>query len=396
MNEIICPHCKKAFKIDEAGFAEILKQVRDHEFERELHDRLELAIENAEMKTKGELKGELVEKDTELAGLKAKIETSEIAQRLAITEAVTKVEKERDVLSSKLYSADIEKTLAVTEAVDELKEHYDEQVSTLESSLRAAESAVLLYKDMKTKLSTKMLGETLEQHCEIAFEQLRSTGIFKNAEFGKDNNSSGGSKGDYIYREFDENGIEIISIMFEMKNEADETAAKHKNKDFYKELDKDRTEKRCEYAVLVSMLETDSELYTGITDVSHVYSKMYVVRPQFFIPMITLLRSAAMKSLAYKSELAIVKNQNIDVTNFENSINNFKEGFSRNYDLASRKFKTAVEEIDKTIDHLQKTKENLLASENNLRLANNKADELTVKKLTSGNPTMTAKFGELK
>jgi hypothetical protein len=515
MNEIICPHCKKAFKVDEAGFADILKQVRDHEFERALHEQLENAVKVAKLEvqnslkdetaqkaieittlkaqlkekedeakliemqtrsslqeelakkeaeltelrtqkesdatrlqaekdaeiaklvakleaseaekennitiaketTKNELQAEVSKKDTELAELKAqrdslvselkaekdaeiarlqaKIEAVETEKKLAINEAVTNVEKERDGLSNKLQSTEMEKRLAVTEAVDTLKDRYEDRISVLEGDLKTANSAVALYKDMKTKLSTKMLGETLELHCEIAFEQLRSTGAFRNAKFGKDNDASSGSKGDYIYRELDDSGVELISIMFEMKNEADMTATKHKNRDFFKELDKDRREKKCEYAVLVSMLEADSELYNGITDVSHEHSKMYVVRPQFFVPIITLLRNAAFDSLQYKSELELVRAQNIDITNFEDNINEFKEGFARNYDIASRKFKTAIDEIDKTIDHLQKTKDALLSSENNLRLANNKAEDLTIKRLTRGNPTMAAKFTEL-
>jgi len=453
MNEIICPHCKKAFKVDEAGFADILKQVRDHEFDRALHEQLENAVKVAKLETQNNLKDETAqkeieitilrarlkekedeakliemrtrsslqedlskkeatiaellsqkesdtarlkaEKDAEIARLRAKIEAAETEKKLAVTEVASKLEKERDDLHNKLQSTDIEKKLAVTEAVDTLKDKYEDRIGILESNLKTANSAVALYKDMKTKLSTKMLGETLEQHCEIAFEQLRATGAFKNAKFGKDNDASSGSKGDYIYREIDENGVELISIMFEMKNEADTTATKHKNKDFFKELDKDRREKKCEFAVLVSMLEADSELYNGITDVSHEYSKMYVVRPQFFIPIITLLRNAAFDSLQYKTELAIVRAQNIDITNFEENINDFKEGFARNYELASRKFKTAIDEIDKTIDHLQKTKDALLSSENNLRLANNKAEDLTIKRLTKGNPTMAAKFAEL-
>jgi len=425
MNEIICPHCKKAFKIDEAGYADILKQVRDGEFARELHERLDMAekdkqsaIELAEQKTKNELQAEVAkketelaeakaqrdaavnelkaEKDAEIARLKAEIEAAETEKKLALSEAVGKVEKERDDLTNKLQTTEIEKKLAVTEAINEIKETYEERISGLEGDLKTANSAVALYKDMKTKLSTKMLGETLEQHCEIAFEQLRGTGAFKNAQFGKDNDAASGSKGDYIYREFDENGVELISIMFEMKNEADETATKHKNRDFFKELDKDRKEKKCEYAVLVSMLEGESELYNGITDVSHEYPKMYVVRPQFFIAIIGLLRNAATSALQYKSELALVRAQNIDITNFEDQLNDFRDSFGRNYRLASEKFKTAIESIDKSIVQLQKTKENLLRSEDNLRIANNKAEDLTVKKLTRGNPTMAAKFEELK
>jgi len=264
-----------------------------------------------------------------------------------------------------------------------------------ETELKTKDEMIAYYKDMKARLSTKMVGETLEQHCETEFNKLRAT-AFPNAYFEKDNDARSGSKGDYIYRESDAAGNETISIMFEMKNEGDETATKHRNEDFLRELDKDRNEKKCEYAILVTLLEADSELYnSGIVDVSHKYPKMYIIRPQFFIPMITLLRNAALNSLKYKSELALVKAQNVDITNFEDNMNKFKEGFAKNYDLASRKFKTAIDEIDKTIDHLQKTKDALLSSENNLRLANNKAEDLTIKRLTRGNPTMASKFAEL-
>lgn len=403
MNEIVCPHCKKAFKVDEAGFADILKQVRDHEFENELHERLviaekdkESAIKLAEANAKNELQADVAkkeaqiaelkaDKDAEIAKLQAKIEATETEKKLALTEAVGKLERERDDLANKLESKDSEKKLLESS----LKDKY-------ETELRSKDEAIAFYKDMKAKLSTKMVGETLEQHCEIEFNRLRATG-FQNAYFEKDNDASSGSKGDYIYRETDENSTEIISIMFEMKNEGDETATKKKNEDFLRELDKDRTEKNCEYAVLVTLLESDSELYnTGIVDVSHKHSKMYVVRPQFFIPIITLLRNSALNSMQYKSELALVKSQNIDVTNFENQLNDFRDSFGRNYRLASEKFKTAIDSIDKSIVQLQKTKENLLRSEDNLRIANNKADELTVKKLTRENPTMVAKFAELK
>ncbi len=424
MNEIICPHCKKAFKVDEAGFADILKQVRDREFDAELHERLQLferekqsAVELAMATTKNELQAGLAKKDTELAELKARrdaevaelraekdaalaklnaeqeselvrlraqLDATETEKKLAVTEAVNRVEKQRDELANKLVSKDTEQQLLATS----LKEKY-------EAELRTKEEMIAYYKDMKVKLSTKMVGETLEQHCETEFNKLRAS-AFPRAYFEKDNDARSGSKGDYIYRETDDAGNEIISIMFEMKNEGDETATKKRNEDFLRELDKDRMEKKCEYAVLVSLLEADSELYnTGIVDVSHKHPKMYVIRPQFFIPMITLLRNAALNSLKYKSELALVKAQNVDITNFEDNINSFKEGFARNYDLASRKFKTAIDEIDKTIDHLQKTKDALLSSENNLRLANNKAEDLTIKRLTRGNPTMAAKFDEL-
>lgn len=424
MNEIICPHCKKAFKVDEAGFADILKQVRDREFDAELHERLQLferekqsAVDLAMATTKNELQAGLAKKDAELAELKARrdaevaelraekdaalaklnaeqeselvrlraqLDATETEKKLAVTEAVNRVEKQRDELANKLVSKDTEQQLLATS----LKEKY-------EAELRTKEEMIAYYKDMKAKLSTKMVGETLEQHCETEFNKLRAS-AFPRAYFEKDNDARSGSKGDYIYRETDDAGNEIISIMFEMKNEGDETATKKRNEDFLRELDKDRTEKKCEYAVLVSLLEADSELYnTGIVDVSHKHPKMYVIRPQFFIPMITLLRNAAMNTLQYKSELALVRAQNVDITNFEESINSFKEGFARNYDLASRKFKTAIDEIDKTIDHLQKTKDALLSSENNLRLANNKAEDLTIKRLTRGNPTMAAKFDEL-
>ena len=377
MQDIICPHCKQVFKVDEAGFADILNQIRNHEFEKELHDRLETAVKLAEAK-----------KDSELAELKSKISNAELEKKLAISEAVNKIEKERDEIVGELKNKDTEKQLLETS----LREKYTTELKTKDEIIKLKDEEIELRKDMKLKLSTKMVGETLEQHCEIEFNRLRATG-FQNAYFEKDNDAKSGSKGDYIYREHDEPGTEIISIMFEMKNEGDQTSTKQKNEDFFRELDKDRSEKKCEYAVLVTLLEADNELYNaGIVDVSHKFPKMYVVRPQFFIPIITLLRNAAMNSLKYKAELALVKSQNIDITNFEDNVNKFKEGFAKNYELASRKFKTAIEEIDKTIDHLQKTKDALLSSENNLRLANNKAEDLTIKRLINGNPTMTAKF----
>ena len=398
MNEIICPHCKRAFKIDEAGFADILKQVHDHEFEKELHERVEMlekekenAVKLAEANITNALQKDLAKKDAELAEIKSKINNGELEKKLAVTEAVNKIEKERDELAGELKSKDAEKQLLETS----LKEKYATELKTKDDIIKMKDEEIALRKDMKVKLSTKMVGETLEQHCETEFNKLRATG-FQNAYFEKDNDATAGSKGDYIYRETDEAGNEIISIMFEMKNEGDETAAKKKNEDFLRELDKDRAEKKCEYAVLVTLLEAENELYnTGIVDVSHKYQKMYVVRPQFFIPMITLLRNAATNSLKYKAELAVVRNQNIDITNFEENMNKFKEGFAKNYQLASRQFGTAIEEIDKTIDHLQKTKDALLSSENNLRLANNKTEDLTIKRLTRGNPTMKAKFEEL-
>jgi len=411
--EITCPHCKKAFQVDEAGFADILKQVRDREFEQELHERVGLfekdkqsAVKLAEANVKSELQAQtakkdaeiaelraaknlaLVElqskKDAELSELKAKLQAVESEKKLAVTEAVNTIEKQRDELANKLENKDTEKRLLESS----LKDKY-------ENELRSKDEMIAYYKDMKAKLSTKMVGETLEQHCEIEFNRLRAT-AFPNAYFEKDNDARTGSKGDYIYRETDTDGNEIISIMFEMKNEGDETATKKRNEDFLKELDKDRSEKKCEYAILVSLLESDNELYnSGIVDVSHKHPKTYVIRPQFFIPMITLLRNAAMNSLKYKSELALIRAQNVDITNFEDDINKFKEGFAKNFDIASRKFKTAIDEIDKTIDHLQKTKDALLSSENNFRLANNKAEDLTIKRLTRGNPTMAAKFAEL-
>jgi hypothetical protein len=403
MNDIICPHCKKAFKVDEAGFADILKQVRDGQFKKELHERLELAerdkfsaVQLAEEKTKSELRTEFVKlqkeltemkssKDNEITKLQARVSASETEKKLALTEAINKIEKERDALASKLENKATESKLLESS----LKDKY-------ENELKTKDEMIAYYKDMKAKLSTKMVGETLEQHCETEFNRLRAT-AFQNAYFEKDNDASSGSKGDYIYRETDDAGNEIISIMFEMKNEGDETATKKKNEDFLKELDKDRNQKTCEYAVLVTLLESDSELYnTGIVDVSYKYPKMYVIRPQFFIPIITLLRNAALNSMKYKSELALVKAQNTDVTNFESQLDDFRESFGRNYRLASDKFKTAVESIDKSIVQLQKTKDNLLRSEDNLRIANNKANDLTVKKLTRGNPTMTAKFENLK
>ncbi len=420
MNEIICPHCKKTFKVDEAGFADILKQVRDHQFEEEILNRLALAdkekenavklaeanIKNvlqeqlsrkdqelAEIKAKKEveLSRKLSEKENELLKLKAKIENAEIEKKLAVNEATKIIEKERDELANSVKMKETEKELLKKS----LTEQYLSELKEKDAIIKHKDEEIALRKDMKLKLSTKMIGETLEQHCETEFNKLRAT-AFQKAYFEKDNDSKSGSKGDFIYRENDDVGNEIISIMFEMKNEGDETATKKRNEDFFKELDRDRTEKKCEYGVLVSLLEVDSEYYnSGIVDVSHKYPKMYVVRPQFFIPIITLLRNAAMNSMQYKAELALVRNQNLDITDFEEKVNAFKEGFARNYELASRKFRIAIEEIDKTIDHLQKTKEALLSSDNNLRLANQKSEDLTIKKLTHGNPTMKAKFDEL-
>lgn len=420
MNEIICPNCKKAFKVDEAGFADILKQVRDHQFEEELNNRLTLAekekvnaIKLAEATLKNALQEELTKKDNELSVLKAessnelakklaekqleisemksRIQSAELQKKLEVSEALKDIEKERDSLANDLKNKETEKQLLEKS----LNEKYTAELKTKDDIIKLKDEEITLRKDMKQKLSTKMLGETLEIHCETEFNKLRAT-AFQYAYFEKDNDSRGGTKGDYIYRETDDGGNEFISIMFEMKNENDDTATKKRNEDFFAKLDKDRTDKKCEYAVLVSLLESDNEFYnTGIVDVSHKHQKMYVVRPQFFIPIITLLRNAAMNSMQYKAELNVMRNQNVDITNFEEKINDFKSGFARNYDLASRQFKTAIDEIDKTMDHLQKTKDALLSSVNNLRLANNKAEDLTIKKLTHGNPTMKAKFDGL-
>lgn len=461
MHEITCPHCKKAFKIDEAGYADILKQVRDKDFEHQLHERLELAqkdkqnaLEIATAKFAHELEKAVATKDAEIMELKTRLDAGEVKQKIAVTEALNVLEKERDALinelkqakhdkqtesqlaearlvnelqkaaatkdveiqalKTKLDSIELTQQLTITNAVNAFEKERDELKASLErvqlekqlsekslkdryeTQIKDRDDAIDRLRDMKARLSTKMVGETLEQHCETEFNRIRAT-AFPRAYFEKDNDARSGSKGDYIFRDLDETETEIVSIMFEMKNENDETATKKRNEDFLRELDKDRNEKGCEYAVLVSLLEPESELYnSGIIDVSHRFPKMYVIRPQFFIPMITLLRNAAQNAMKFKAELAIVKAQNIDITSFENELDAFKTGFARNYELASKKFKTAIDEIDKTIDHLQKTKEALLGSENNLRIANNKADDLTVKKLTKGNPTMAAKFAELK
>ena len=461
MHEIICPHCGKAFKIDEAGYADILKQVRDNDFEKQLHERLELAeqdkrnaVELAKAKVASELQKAASAKDAEIQELKAKLDAGEVARQLAVAQALSAVEKERDALANELEQAkhdkqtasklaeakllnelqkavsikeaeiqeirakldvsNITQKLAITEAVSAVEKERDELMNGLqrvelekhlaekslkeryETQIKDRDDAIERLRDMKARLSTKMVGETLEQHCDTEFNRIRAT-AFPRAYFEKDNDSRTGSKGDYIFRDADEASTEIVSIMFEMKNESDETATKKKNEDFLKELDKDRTEKGCEYAVLVSLLEPDSELYnSGIVDMFHRYPKMYIVRPQFFIPIITLLRNAAMNSLKYKSELALMKAQNIDITNFETELETFKSAFGKNYDLASRRFQTAIDEIDKSIDHLQKTKEALLGTDRNLRIANDKAQDVTIKKLTQGNPTMEAKFDELK
>lgn len=460
MHEIICPHCSKAFKIDETGYADILKQVRDSDFEHQLHERLELAekekqsaVELATTKVTSQLQQEAAAKDSEIQALKTKLETEEVARKLAVTEALSKVEKERDglvnqlaqakqekesvaslaaanlvnalqkaeadkatevqSLKAKLDAIETEKKLAINQAVSQVEKERDELKNSLvrtalekelaekalkdkyETQIKDRDDAIERLRDMKARLSTKMVGETLEQHCETEFNRIRST-AFPKAYFEKDNDARSGSKGDFIFRDMDDGGTEIVSIMFEMKNESDQTATKSRNEDFLKELDKDRNEKGCEYAVLVSLLEPDSELFnTGIVDMFHRYPKMYVVRPQFFIPMITLLRNAALNSMKYKTELALVKSQNIDITNFENELETFKSAFSRNYELASNHFQKAIDEIDKSIEHLQKTKSALISTSNNLRLANDKAQDVTIKKLTKGNPTMATKFDEL-
>ena len=389
MNEIKCPNCGKVFQIDENDYESIVKQIRDAEFEKEIEVRdeqhkieKENAIKIAEANIEKKLTEELNKKILELNELKNELKLKDTENELAIKKAITEKEKEIDSLNNKI---ELDKKEFIIKE-NNLKENYEEK-------LKDKEEQIAYYKDFKAKQSTKMIGESLEQHCNIEFNKLRP--LFRNAYFEKDNDAKTGSKGDFIFRDYDDEGTEIVSIMFEMKNEADSTATKHKNEDFFKELDKDRKEKNCEYAVLVSLLEIDNEYYNdGIVDVSHKYEKMYVIRPQFFIPLITLIRGLAYNSLQYKKELQIIQNQNIDISHFEENMNAFKEGFGRNYRLASEKFQKAIEEIDKTIDHLQKTKEALLSSENNLRLANNKAEDLTIKKLVKGNKTMAEMFGK--
>ncbi len=419
MNEIICPNCQKAFKVDESGYADILKQVKDHQFEEELNKRLiladkekESAVKLAEANIRNSLQEELANKDRLLTELKAKnekelgerlaekmaeilemkaqIQHAETSRKLAVSEAVREVEKERDRLQNDLKIKDTEKELLEKS----LQEKFSNKLMVKEEALKMKDDEIARLKDFKQKLSTKMVGETLEQHCEIEFNKLRPT-AFQNAYFEKDNDTSGGTKGDFIYRENDDEGNEIISIMFEMKNENDQTSTKKKNEDFFAKLDKDRTNKKCEYAVMVSLLESENDFYNnGIVDVSHRFEKMYVIRPQFFIPIITLLRNAAMNTLKYKQELNLMKNQNIDITNFEDKITKFREGFAKNYLSASNHFEKAIAEIDKSIARMQKVKQELTTSENQLRLANQKAEGLTIKRLTYGNPTMKAKFDE--
>jgi hypothetical protein len=431
-NELICPNCKEAFKVDETGFASLLKQVRDQQFEDEIQSRLKLAeiekenaIKLVEANLKNEFQSSLNKKENELSLLKAqsntllieklalkerelsdqlllrenkiselnsKVEKANLELQISVTNAVQNIEKERDTLLNELKLKATEQELLKKS----IEEQFRNTLITKDEAIKLKDDEINRLKDFKQRLSTKMLGETLEQHCEIEFNKLRATAFNKNVYFEKDNDTKTGSKGDFIYRETDEDGNEIISIMFEMKNEAEETIGKKRNEDFFKELDKDRSQKKCEYAILVSTLESENELYNnGIVDVSYRFDKMYVIRPQFFIPIITILRNAAFQSLTYKQQLALERKQNIDITNFEASINDFKTAFSRNYDIASRKFTEAIESIDKSINQLQKTKEALLGSENQLRLANNKAEELSIKKLTKNNPTMKTRFDEL-
>ena len=390
VHEIKCPHCGKAFKIDEAGYADIAQQVRTREFEAELHDRLQAAeqakaaeIALAESKVSQQLESAAAQKDLQIQELRAKLQANETDKALAVTQAVVKVEKERDELKGDLDRVKLQMQLEEKSLTDKY-----------ETQLKDRDLTIDRLRDMKAKLSTKMVGESLEQHCEIEFNRIRTT-AFPKALFDKDNDASGGSKGDYIFRDFSTDGVEYISIMFDMKNESDTTATKKKNEDFLDKLDKDRREKQCEYAVLVSTLEAESELYNGITDVSHRHEKMFVIRPQFFIPLVSLLRNAAQATVQAKADLEAARQQNLDITTFEADLEEFKTGFARNYGLAKGKFDTAIADIDKVIERLQKVKEGLLGSENNLRLANQKAEGLTVKKLVRSNPTMAAKFAEL-
>lgn len=427
MQEIKCPKCGEVFQVDDSGYAAIVKQVRDSEFEKEISARenqfeneKESAVKIAKIESETRFNEILKDKELKIAELTSKITNEETQKQIAIDKISSDKDIEIAKLKSLLETYEKDKELAVSKIINEKDKELAEkekcivqltgQIETgekesklkeqslkdqYEERLKCKDEEIAHYKDFKSKLSTKMVGESLEQHCEIEFNRLRATG-FKNAYFEKDNNAKSGSKGDYIYRDYDDNGVEFISIMFEMKNEMETTSTKKKNEDFLKELDKDRREKNCEYAVLVSLLEPENELYnSGIVDMSHRFEKMYVIRPQFFIPIITLLRNAAINSLQYRQELAVIRNQNIDISRFEEDMNDFKAKFSRNYRLASEKFKKAIEEIDKTIDHLQKTKEALLSSEDNLRLANNKAEDLSIKRLTRNNPTMAAKFAEL-
>ena len=388
MSEIICPNCDKAFKVDETGYAKILKQVRDSEFDKDFNARMEqlekdktVKLELAEKDSEIKLQTVQAEKDLVIERLNSQLKDNENTKQLAVIEAVKETEKENDSLKNDLKNIYLEKQ----NSENLLRDKYTTQIQDRDDQIER-----LL--DMKAKQSTKMVGESLEQHCESEFNKLRST-AFQDAFFEKDNDARSGSKGDYIFKDYAENGTEIISIMFEMKNEVETTATKRKNEDFFKELDKDRNEKKCEYAILVSLLEPESDLYNaGILDVSHRFPQMYVIRPQFFIPIISILKNAARGSLKYKSELALIREQNVDVTNFEEKLETFKTAFGKNYDLANRKFSTAIDEIDKSISHLQKTKDALLSTDRNLRLANDKAQDVTIKKLTRNNPTMATKF----
>ena len=398
MEDIKCPHCQKVFKVDQAGFADIVKQVRDHQFEEELQNRLDqaeqsknAAVELAKANLRNELQASLAQKEQVIAALTSERERAALEQQILVNDAVGAIVVERNELATQLRLKESQQELAT----NSIKEQHITQMNAMKEIIRMKEEDIQRYSDMKAKLSTKMVGETLEKHCEIEFEKLRST-AFNKASFGKDNDASSGTKGDYIFREKDEKGIELVSIMFEMKNEADEGNSKKKNEDFYKKLDKDRTEKNCEYAVLVSLLELEDEIFnTGIVDVSYKYPKMFVVRPQFFIPIISLLRNASMGVMQYKTELAAVKEQNTDITNFESSVTSFKEAFAKNFKNASSKFDSAIVEIDKSIKALTKVKEELLLCENHLRLANNKTEDLTIKKLTRNNPTMKKMFDDL-
>jgi hypothetical protein len=398
MEDIKCPHCQKVFKVDQAGFADIVKQVRDHQFEEELKNRLDqaeqaksAAVELAKANLRNELQAALAQKEQEIATMKAANERAALEQQMIVNDAVSAIVLERNELATQLRLKESEQELAT----NSIKDQHTTQMNAMKEIIRMKEEEVKKYADMKAKLSTKMVGETLEKHCEVEFERLRST-AFSKASFGKDNDASSGTKGDYIFREQDEKGIELVSIMFEMKNESDEGNSKKKNEEFYKKLDKDRTEKNCEYAVLVSLLEPEDEIFNaGIVDVSHKFPKMFVIRPQFFIPIISLLRNASMGAMQYKTELAAVKEQNIDITNFETSVSTFKEAFAKNFKNASNKFDSAIVEIDKSIKALTKVKEELLLCENHLRLANNKTEDLTIKKLTRNNPTMKKMFDDL-
>ncbi|MDB2436488.1 DUF2130 domain-containing protein [Schleiferiaceae bacterium] len=420
MNKLTCPNCKTPFEVDEQGYSSLIKQVRDEQFEKEL-DRVELAankekdaavekalleaqqnsqkaISDKELeieKLKASAEAEVVKAQSELkatiAELKSQLENAETKKALEISEKMKEVESETLKLQSALENKDLKFNLQK----ENLERKHLQELQAKDEYIKMKEEEVERYKDFKQRQSTKMIGESLEQHCESQFNKLRST-AFPTAYFEKDNDASSGSKGDYIFREVDENGVELISIMFEMKNEGDETATKKKNEDFFKELDKDRNQKNCEYAILVSMLEADNEVYNeGIVDVSYKYEKMYVIRPQFFIPLISLLRNSARNAMAYKQELQTVRNQNIDIANFESEMEDFKDKFGRNYRIASEKFSAAVQEIDKSIARLNKVKENLLASENQFRLANDKAEDLSIKKLTKNSPLLNEQFKSL-